>query len=85
MQAQCNDAILDCANVLGIERESMNLRASSRGLYAGMLRLWEPGIGAIDASSCEPMSISSHWITNPSMKADPIGARFILVVEKEGS
>jgi meiotic recombination protein SPO11 len=83
-QSTCNEAILQCASLLGVDRESLNLRASSRGLYSGLIRVWEPGIGVIDGSSCDPMSISSHWITNPNMQCDPSRAKFILVVEKEG-
>jgi len=85
-QAQCNDAILECASLLGVEREQLNLRASSRGLYAGMVRVWEPGIGEVDGTLVkDPMSISSHWITDPAVPCDASGARFILVVEKEGA
>lgn len=83
-QGSCNEAILQCASLLGVDRESLNLRASSRGLYSGLLRVWEPGIGVVDSSTCDPMPISSHWITSPNMQCDPSRAQFILVVEKEG-
>ncbi len=62
----------------------MGLRASSRGLYAGMLHVWEAGIGEVDGTACDPMSISSHWITNPAVQCDPGQSRFVLVIEKEG-
>ena len=84
-QAQCNNAILECAAILGVDRESLNLRASARGLYSGAIRLVEPGIGLIDGTVAEPMPISSLWLTNPSVEFDTRGARFILVVEKEGA
>ena len=84
-QSQCNDAILDCASLLGVDRERLNLRASSRGLYSGVIRLWEPGLGTVDGTTVvDPQSISSHWITNSTMNVDVSRARFILVVEKEG-
>ena len=84
-QQQCNNAILECASLLGVEREDLNLRASSRGLYAGVVRVLEPGIGEIDGISLsDPMPISSNWITNPEVHCDPTGAQFILVIEKEG-
>lgn len=71
--------------MLGVERENLNIRASSRGLYAGRIRVVEPGVGVIDGTLvAEPMSISSHWITQPSLDCDKLDAQFILVVEKEG-
>lgn len=63
----------------------MNLRASSRGLYAGMIQTCEPGIGWIDGTKCEAISISSNWITNSEVPCEVTGAEFILVVEKEGA
>ena len=84
-QQQCNDAILDCASVLGVDRERCHLRASSRGSYSGSIRLWEPGLGIVDGTAVsDAMSISSHWITNPNMEVDVSHARFILIIEKEG-
>ena len=85
IQKQCDGAILDCASLLGVDRERLNLRASSRGLYGGCIRLWEPGLGYVDGTMVrDALSISSHWITNPAMTVDVTNARFILVVEKEG-
>ncbi len=75
---------MECASLLKVERENLNIRASSRGLYAGRIRVNEPGIGIVEGEICEPMSISSHWITNPSIECDVLDAVCILVVEKEG-
>jgi DNA topoisomerase VI subunit A len=84
-QAQCNNTILECASLLGVDRESLHLRASSRGLYAGMIQTSEPGIGWIDGTKAEAISISSNWITNSEVQCEVTGAKCILVVEKEGA
>jgi len=62
----------------------LHLRASSRGLFSGMIQSYEPGIGWIDGTQCEAISISSNWITNTEVPCEITGAKVILVVEKEG-
>jgi meiotic recombination protein SPO11 len=49
-----------------------------------MICVSEVGIGVVDGTQCDPMPISSHWITNPAIEFDVGSAQFILVVEKEG-
>jgi hypothetical protein len=50
-----------------------------------MIQTSEPGIGWIDGTKAEAISISSNWITNSEVQCEVTGAKFILVVEKEGA
>lgn len=87
-QAECNSAILDTARLLGVERESLHLRAGNRGLFAGLIRVTEPGLGVVDGANTPESigwSISSQWLTNAQVQCEVHpNVLFILVVEKEG-
>ena len=86
-QMQCNEAILDCAALLGVEREALNLRASARGLFAGNITVVEPSLGfEVDGREVEDAGqpISSQWITNSAVQCSPTDARCVFVIEKEG-
>jgi DNA topoisomerase VI subunit A len=71
--------------MINCEREDLNIQASNRGLYAGLIRRFEHGVGIVDGTEADPMPINSNWITNPFIQCESTSARFILVVEKEGS
>ena len=94
-QRECDLAIWDACQLLGVPRHALGLQAGSRGWFCGDVELrsvnsgelvWDAGRS--DASSAQGCPVAPDWLLPPAQRSFTVAphttATCILVVEKEG-
>ena len=94
-QRECDLAIWDACQLLGVPRHALGLQAGSRGWFCGDVELRSATSGELvwdarrsDASSAQGCPVAPDWLLPPSQRSFTVASRTtatcILVVEKEG-
>lgn len=87
-QATCNSAILDAAAVLGVDRCSLGIFASAKGFVTGAIGVRAPGNGSYldlrTRGTSNGLSISANLALTQTHALRSLGARAVIVVEKDG-
>jgi len=90
-QRECDAAIWNAVELLGVERHDLGLLASPRGWFCGDVQLWdENGDLILDGRklmSTQGSPISTEWLSLKKTKAYTVStesAACVFVIEKEG-
>ena len=70
-QKECDAAIVEAANLLGVPRSSLGLYASPKGWFCGCLQIIRNGRVVLDGqnlSSMQGAPITSEWLTPPQQR-----------------